>query len=120
LEVVRALLDAKAEVNKADVGGRTPLYKASENGHLEVVRALLDAKAEVNKADVGGRTPLAIALSGNHTQTAALLREAVAKLNAAEEEKNGRTVQLLPTKRGLDGDDGGEARGKKKARREAS
>jgi ankyrin repeat protein len=80
LEIVRALLDAKAEVNKATseagFSGQTPLYEASMKGHLEVVRALLDAKAEVNKASNTGITPLYMALSGDHTQIAALLREA--------------------------------------------
>jgi ankyrin repeat protein len=50
LEVVKALLAAQADVNKADNGGQTPLYRASFNGHLEVVKALLAAQADVNKA----------------------------------------------------------------------
>ncbi len=32
--------------------GRTPLYAASDNGHVEVVRALIGAGAAVNQADV--------------------------------------------------------------------
>ena len=34
--------------------GATPLYIASQNGHVEVVRALLERGAEVDKADVRG------------------------------------------------------------------
>ena len=45
LEVVRALLDAKAEVNKAASGGRTPLSKALSNNHPEVAAFLRDAGA---------------------------------------------------------------------------
>ncbi len=32
--------------------GRTPLFAASENGHVEAVRALVGAVAAVNKATV--------------------------------------------------------------------
>ena len=36
LEVVRALLEAKADVDLADNDGVTPLFMAACNGHLEV------------------------------------------------------------------------------------
>ncbi len=36
----------------AQSGGVTPLYVASQNGHVEAVRALLDAGAAVNQAKV--------------------------------------------------------------------
>jgi ankyrin repeat protein len=49
--VVKTLLAAEAEVNKANSDGETPLHRASFNGHLEVVKTLLAAEAEVNKAD---------------------------------------------------------------------
>lgn len=48
LEVVRPLLDAKADVNRKTDNGFTALILASQNGHAEVVRALLAAKADVN------------------------------------------------------------------------
>ena len=41
LEVVKALLAAQADVNKASNDGETPLHWASNEGHLEVVKALL-------------------------------------------------------------------------------
>ena len=57
---LRALLDAKAEVNKADDDGRDStalgLLQWAPGGSAEVPRQ--DAKAEVNKADSDGRTPL--------------------------------------------------------------
>ncbi len=34
--------------------GATPLYVASQNGHVDAVRALLDAGAAVNQAAVSG------------------------------------------------------------------
>jgi ankyrin repeat protein len=39
-KVVRALLDAKADVNAKAGNGSTALMVASENGHQEVVRLL--------------------------------------------------------------------------------
>jgi len=46
LEVVRALIAAKADVKAKAVNGFTALNLASETGHLEVVRALVAVKAE--------------------------------------------------------------------------
>ena len=39
---------SKANVNAAHKDGFTPLYVASENGHVEVVKLLLANKADVN------------------------------------------------------------------------
>jgi ankyrin repeat protein len=63
LEVVKFLVESgKADVNKADTNGITPLCIASQMGHLEVVKFLVESgKADVNKADTDGRTTLWIA-----------------------------------------------------------
>ena len=61
LPVVSALLEAKAEVNKAENDGWTSLYVAALKGHLLVVSVLLEAKAEVNQASTDGWTSLMIA-----------------------------------------------------------
>ena len=76
LEVAKCLLERGADVNKADSGGRTPLYRASYHGHVEMVKTLLAAEAEVDKADNKGKTPLNRALLFNHTEIVALLRAA--------------------------------------------
>ena len=39
-EVVRLLLEAKAEVDSKDSFGKTPLSWAAHNGHVEVVKLL--------------------------------------------------------------------------------
>ena len=41
---VRELITAGADINHVDNKGRTPLYIASETGHVEVVRELLQAE----------------------------------------------------------------------------
>ena len=60
MEVVRALLDAKAD----DDG--TALIEASKNGHLEVVRALLAGRPDVNAKMVKDATALLMASQNGH------------------------------------------------------
>jgi ankyrin repeat protein len=62
VEVVKTLLAAGAEVDKADNHGMTPLYWASCHGHVEVVKTLLAAEAEVDKADSTGLDSTALGL----------------------------------------------------------
>jgi ankyrin repeat protein len=65
---VTALLDAKADVNKARTDdGVTPLYMACEKGHGSIVEALLGRGADVNQATTDtGATPLFIACQKGH------------------------------------------------------
>ena len=51
LEVVHALLDAKATMTCQDKDGRTPLHKACERGSLQVAAALLEAGADTAVTD---------------------------------------------------------------------
>ncbi len=82
-EIVKLLLDAKADVNKArTTNGITPLFWASGEGHYEVVKLLLDAKADVNiKVEIEGKeyTVLSAAKEGGHTSIVKLLKEYGAK-----------------------------------------
>ena len=49
LEIVRLLLEFKADVNaRDDLVGRTPLHMAARNGHLKAARPLLQHKADNN------------------------------------------------------------------------
>ena len=50
LEVTRLLLEAKADKDKGDQNGVTPLFNAAYEGQLEVVRLLLEANADKDKA----------------------------------------------------------------------
>ena len=38
--------EAKADKDKAEIDGTTPLIFAAQNGHLELARLLLEAKAD--------------------------------------------------------------------------
>ncbi len=62
-QIVRLLLEARVDVNKACDDGRTPIFIASQCGHVDIMSLLLRYGAKVNKAMDGGVTPLFICLS---------------------------------------------------------
>ena len=64
--VVRALIEAGADVNLARGIGATPLYIAAHNGQEAVVRALIELGADVNQASDDGTTPLCVAALEGH------------------------------------------------------
>jgi ankyrin repeat protein len=58
IEIARALVNAKADVNQSEADGITPLLMAITNNHLDVAAFLLDNGANPNSADWWGRTAL--------------------------------------------------------------
>jgi ankyrin repeat protein len=61
VELVQALLEAKADPEARDHDGRTALHRAAESGATDVIRALLAAGADVNALDHRGVYPLMMA-----------------------------------------------------------
>ena len=57
-EVIKALLEAGADPNKADTAGRLPLHWAATKGHVEAARRLVEGGARVVGGDREGFTPL--------------------------------------------------------------
>ena len=55
---LRRLLEAGADTEKADDGGKTSLHWAAECGQSDSLRMLLEAGAEKDKADNEGQTPM--------------------------------------------------------------
>ena len=53
--VVKALIEAGADVNKATMTAGHRCTRPLQNGHEAVVKALIEAGADVNKADNDGR-----------------------------------------------------------------
>ena len=97
-EVVKLLLDMKADVNVRDTDGFTPLYIAAQNGHTEVVKLLLDHKADVNASrHTDGATPLYIAAWNGHTEVVKLLLDHKADLNASRHTDGSTPLYIAAT-----------------------
>ena len=88
VESVKALIEAKADVNAKDKDGTTSLMAASARGHLEVVTALLAGGAAANDQNTDGHTALMFAYNGkNQVETLyERYRQYVAEGDAADDE----------------------------------
>jgi ankyrin repeat protein len=87
--VVRALLDAGAEVNAVDTGGTTALMLAAAAGHADALRFLLQRGAEANARDrVMERTALMFAAGKNRAQAIEVLTAAGATAAATSKVVN--------------------------------
>ncbi|MCE3255256.1 MAG: uncharacterized protein K0R25_750 [Rickettsiaceae bacterium] len=73
-EYLKVLLENRANPNKADNEGITPLYIAAEKGDIECVK-ILAKKTDLNKASKSGATPLLIAIQSNHSECVDILLE---------------------------------------------
>ncbi|RIL06773.1 MAG: hypothetical protein DCC75_10575 [Proteobacteria bacterium] len=86
LEIVRALLGAKADPNAVASDGRSCLMMAVESRKPQIVQALVDARADVKKVDAEGNSPaLAAAQDGmsESLEIIAILGRAGAEMNAS-------------------------------------
>ncbi|CAE7728119.1 ANK1 [Symbiodinium sp. CCMP2456] len=81
VQIVELLLEAWADVDKPDLRGSSPLFKAVDIHHLEVIRALLAARADADKANLRGETPLFNAATNGLAEAARLLVDAGADKN---------------------------------------
>ena len=98
LEIVKCLLAAGADKEKAASYGWTLLICAANDGHVEIVRLLLAAGADKDKADNSGYTPLIYAARGGHVEVVRLLLAAGANKNKVS--SDGETALSLATSKG--------------------
>ena len=76
-EIVRALLEHKADVNTQDDEGNTALMLAASQGSARVVQLLLEYGAILDRRDEVGMTALSIARSKGRVLVARLIERAV-------------------------------------------
>jgi ankyrin repeat protein len=93
--IAKMLIERGADVNAANRLGGTALLLAAQEGHADVVEALLQAGADVNKADENGLAPLCVAASAS---IATMLIERGADVNAAN--RFGSTALLIAGRKG--------------------
>ncbi len=92
-EIVKLLLDNKAEVNSAGNLMETPLTAACATGNSKMVKMLCAKKADVNFRNSQGQTPLIIAVMGKFFDVAKILVESSANLEIKD--KYGFTPLLM-------------------------
>ena len=85
-ELVKLLIDAGTDVNKANANEWTPLCTAAANGRTDCVKLLINAGADVNKADEDSETPLFTAAANGHAECMKLLIAAGADVNKVDKE----------------------------------
>jgi ankyrin repeat protein len=80
--VVKALLEAGADIHARSKSGFTPLLFSAQRGDTETTKLLLTAGADINEAASNGTTALVLAVAGDHIDYAQFLltRQADAKL----------------------------------------
>jgi ankyrin repeat protein len=83
-EVVRVLIEHKADVNARTDGGFTPLLFAAQQGDADSAQLLLTAGADVNVATPDGDTPLLIASASGHEAFSIYLLEHGANPNSVD------------------------------------
>uniref|UniRef100_A0A8C7SHD8 Ankyrin 1, erythrocytic b n=1 Tax=Oncorhynchus mykiss TaxID=8022 RepID=A0A8C7SHD8_ONCMY len=88
-ELVKLLLEHKANPDSATTAGHTPLHIAAREGHTHTSRILLDGAAQQTKMTKKGFTPLHVACKYGKVDVVELLLERGANPNAAG--KNGLT-----------------------------
>ena len=59
--VVEKLLEAKADINKANVKGESPLFVAAVEGHAFLVQVLIEHGADVGQRNVDKKKPFDVA-----------------------------------------------------------
>ncbi len=84
LQRVKALLAAKADVNRTNNNGGTPLMYAALGGNTEIVELFLDRGADVNAAAKNGWSALMVASAKGHTKVVELLLAAGADPNSGD------------------------------------
>ena len=93
VDIVKGMLAAGANKNKANMNGATPLYIAAQKGHVEVVQAQLSAGADWTKRDDSGKTAEDWATQQGHQEIILLLQQAVQQAAQKKTEKEKKAAK---------------------------
>ena len=74
-DLVKLLLDEKANPNAATTTQWTAMHSAASEGQVPIIGLLLDAGANINAANFSGKTPIYLAAAGEHTSAVKFLLE---------------------------------------------
>jgi ankyrin repeat protein len=77
--MIRALLDAAANINAANRTGFTPLHHAAEAGSKEAATLLITNAANLTLRNVHGQTPEQTAAATHHPEVAEILLQAATR-----------------------------------------
>ena len=84
-DIVKALLDGGADVNKANKDGATPLMASTNHSSAEIAMILLDAGANPNAVNNNGVTALMFSAFLGNSEVAQILLDGGANPNVAKE-----------------------------------
>jgi ankyrin repeat protein len=96
--VVKALLQAGADIDKATDKGGTPLMMASGQGHGAIVEVLIQAGADIDKVDINGMTAVMAASQNGHSAIVEALIQAGADIDKVD--INGITAVMAASRNG--------------------
>jgi uncharacterized protein len=77
--MIRALLDARANINSANRSGFTPLHHAAEAGSKEAATLLITNGANLTLRNNYEQTPEGIATTSHHREVAEVLHQAITR-----------------------------------------
>ncbi len=75
IEIVKSLIDVKADLNQTDSQGKTALIYAAFFNKNDIAKALIDAGADKTKQDSDGKTALDFATFNKNTELIILLNK---------------------------------------------
>lgn len=75
-QVMKLLIDAKADLNAQDSHGGTPLHYAAQKGHKDAVKLLISRGVSVERTNVLGETPLEEAIMASQLEPVIILQSA--------------------------------------------
>jgi ankyrin repeat protein len=94
--IVKSLMEAGADINRADAAGEIMLHHAAMRNDGPMVKDLLDKGAQINARSADGRTALMYALEKNRIPIAELLIKKGADVNATDRKRQNILHYLAP------------------------